>query len=213
MDVFWPACSGRDRISGRSLSGMFVDSRYRPEADIDKMKFLEHFLGRKDALRGVQEPLLTFNESDYFRVYTLTEALQADPDRVKKAQALTLNRDKPHMGLKGTYGLFGSPEWWDSINCRRMPLRFLSGTIVRLSEAGQDSKTGVNNAMVLKLLDGTEETFGIYVNNRKQVNLFQLGSGVLMVDALDELKRPQQNFPNDFGVMLEVAISRPISSS
>ncbi|RYE40871.1 MAG: hypothetical protein EOP24_39275 [Hyphomicrobiales bacterium] len=112
------------------------------------MKFFEHFQRRKRPLRGEQEPMLTFDESQYFRVYTLTEDIKADPSQVEKAQALTLNRNKPNMGLKGTYGLFGSPQWWDSINCRRMPLRFISGTILRLSEAGQDSKTGVNNTMV-----------------------------------------------------------------
>lgn len=172
------------------------------------MAFLQHFLPRKgEPLRGVQEPLLTFDESKYWRVYNLAEYLEANPRDVELAQALTLNPEKPRMGLKGTYGLFGSPQWWDSINCRRMPLRFLSGTIIGLSEAGQDSKTGVNNTMVLELSDGTKESFGIYVNNRKRWKLFQLGSTVLMAVALDEYKRSNPNFP-DPGITLEVAVSK-----
>ena len=173
------------------------------------MNFLKGFWPQKDeSLRGVQEPLLTFDESMYWRVYTLTEALEADPTQVELAQALTLNPNKPRMGLKGTFGLFGSSQWWDNINRRKMHLRFRRGTIVALSEAGQDSKTGVNNTMVLELPDGTQEPVGIYVNNKKQAKLFQLGSTVLMVEALDDYKRSNANFP-DVGITLEVAVSKP----
>ena len=173
------------------------------------MTFVQRFLPRKgEPLRGVQEPLLTFDESRYWRVYMLTKELEANPGQVELAQALTLNPDRPRMGLKGTFGLFGSPQWWDSINHRKMPLRFLTGTIVSLSEAGQDSKTGVKNTMVLELLDGIKEPFGIYVNDKKQAKLFQLGSTVLMVEALDEYKRSDPDFP-DLGITLEVAISKP----
>lgn len=173
------------------------------------MKFLQRFLPRKDEpLRGVQEPLLSFDEAKYWRVYTLTEELNADPRQLELAQALTLNPNKPSMGLKGTFGLFGSPQWWDSINRGKMPLRFIHGTIASLSEAGQDSKTGINNTMILELPNGTKEPVGIYINNKKQAKLFQLGSTVLMVKALDEYKRPSRDFP-DAGITLEVAVSRP----
>jgi hypothetical protein len=173
------------------------------------MTFLQRLLpGKGRLLRGVQEPLLTFDESRYWRVYMLTKELEADPMQVELAQALTLNPGKPHMGLKGTFGLFGSPQWWDSINNRKMPLRFLYGTIVSLSEAGQDSKTGINNTMVLELSDGTKEPLGIYVNNKKRTKLFQLGRTVQMVVALDEYKRSDRDLP-DLGITLEVAISKP----
>jgi hypothetical protein len=175
------------------------------------MNFLHRFLrGHGEPVRGVQEPLLEFLDSEFWRVYTLTAELESDPRQVKLAQALTLNPDKPHMGLKGTYGLFGSPEWWNSINLRRMPLRFISGTIVEVYEAGQDSKTGLNSDMVLDLSTGGRESFGIYTNNKKQVKLFTPGATVLMVDALDEYKRPARGFP-DSGITLEVAISKPDS--
>ena len=44
-------------------------------------------------------------------VYDLATELYADPEQVEAAQALTLNVSKPHMGLKGTHGLFGSADW------------------------------------------------------------------------------------------------------
>lgn len=165
---------------------------------------------KDEALRGTQEPLLTFDESRYWRVYTLTEALEADPQQVELAQALTLNPNKPRMGLKGTFGLFGSPQWWDNINRRKLPLRFISGNIVEAHEAGQDSKTGVNNGILLDLATGGREYFGIYVNNKKQAKLFVPGATLLMVCALDEYKRPEHNGPES-GITLEVAISKPDS--
>ncbi|WP_418125446.1 hypothetical protein [Variovorax sp. 160MFSha2.1] len=175
------------------------------------MEFLQRFMPQNDEpFRGVQEPLLTFDESRYWRVYTLTEALEADPRQMELAQALTLNPSKPRMGLKGTFGLFGSPQWWDSINRRKMPLRFISGTIVEAYEAGQDSKTGLNNSMLLELGTGSREHFGIYTNNKKQAKLFVPGATVLMVDALDEYKRPEHNGPES-GITLEVVISKPDS--
>lgn len=175
------------------------------------MMFFKRLLRRRyEPLRGEQESLLEFDNEKFWRVYTLAAEHKSDPRRIELAQALTLNRDKPRMGLKGTYGLYGSPQWWDSINRRKMPLRFISGTIVAVYEAGQDSKTGLNNGMELDLMTGGREHFGIYTNNNKQVKLFVPGATVLMVDALDEYKRPEHNGPSS-GITLEVAISKPDS--
>lgn len=65
-------------------------------------------------------------------VYLLSEELKADPEYVSLTQALTLDKSKPYVGLNGTYGLFGSQEWWDSINQGKMPLLSLSGVIKKL---------------------------------------------------------------------------------
>ena len=52
-------------------------------------------------------------------VYLLSEELKADPEYVSLTQALTLDKSKPYVGLNGTYGLFGSQEWWAiKIKCR-----------------------------------------------------------------------------------------------
>lgn len=62
-------------------------------------------------------------------VYLLSEELKADPEYVSLTQALTLDKSKPYVGLNGTYGLFGSQEWCDSITQGKMPLLSLSGVI------------------------------------------------------------------------------------
>ena len=69
-------------------------------------------------------------------VYLLSERLRADPEYMTSAQAMTLNCDKPLLGLKGTHGLFGSSQWWISIEQRRIPLLFVSGIILRAYVAG-----------------------------------------------------------------------------
>ncbi len=58
-------------------------------------------------------------------VYTLSEALKNDPEHVRLAQELTLDESRPLMGLKGTHGLFGCDEWWNSIYTKKMKLKYL----------------------------------------------------------------------------------------
>jgi hypothetical protein len=143
------------------------------------------------------------------RVYLLSEELKADPDRIALAQALTLNAAKPRMGLKGTLGLFGSPEWWANIEQRKMPVRFLSGVIQRAYVVGQDESVVVNNEIELRLDDGSVQAEGIYVSNEDDVNLFRVGHRVEVVYALDELKRqPAADGGINYSrVTLEMAVS------
>lgn len=143
------------------------------------------------------------------RVYLLSRELEADPEQVALAQALTLNAAKPRMGLKGTLGLFGSPEWWASIEQRKMPLRFISGVIQRAYVAGQDESVTLNNAIDLLLDDGSVLMESIYVNNKDDVNLFRAGHWVEVAYALDELKRQpaQDGGVNYSDIVLEMAVS------
>lgn len=120
-------------------------------------------------------------------VYLLSEELQLDPGQIALTQALTLNQAKPQMGLKGTHGLFGSSEWWASIQERRMPLLFISGVITRVYVAGQDD-SGINNTIDLLQDDGSVRTVGIYVNKPDDARLFQVGHRAEIVYVLDELK-------------------------
>jgi hypothetical protein len=122
------------------------------------------------------------------RVYQLSEELKNDPEQIALAQALTLNLSKPMLGLKGTHGLFGSPEWWASIEQRKMPLLFVSGIIRRVYVAGQDSGDE-NNGIDLLLEDGSVRDVGIYVNDKADIPLFRVGCRVELVYALDELKK------------------------
>lgn len=121
------------------------------------------------------------------QVFALQEELKVNPERIALTQALTLNASKPHMGLKGTHGLFGSPDWWESIREKKMPLLFISGVIERAYVAGQD-KQGMNNTVDLIQQDGTVRSVGIYVNNLNDAQLFRPGYKAEIVYALDELK-------------------------
>lgn len=141
-------------------------------------------------------------------VFRLEDRLRVDPGRVRLAQALTLNPAKPRMGLRGTHGLFGSPEWWDSIRQGRMPLLRHSGIIQRAYVAGQEPSEQ-NNTIDLKLDDGSVHMTGIFVNNKNDAELFRPGCRVGIVYALDELKQqPAANGDvNYLNIALEMAVS------
>ncbi|MDR5777798.1 MULTISPECIES: hypothetical protein [unclassified Caballeronia] len=142
------------------------------------------------------------------RVFCLEDALRENPRRVQITQALTLNAEKPLMGLRGTLGLFGSPEWWSSIREGRMPLLYQIGVIQRAYVAGQDP-SAFNNTIDLKLGDGSVHMTGIYLNNKADVKWFCPGHRVGIVYALDELKQqPAADGGVNFTkVALEMAVS------
>lgn len=144
-------------------------------------------------------------------VYTLAEELKADPETVALTHALTQDKSRPYMGLKGTFGLYGSPEWWDNIEQGKMPLLRMSGIIKGTHVWGQDETEA--NTVSLELADGSIHYEGMYVNDEGDISLYQVGSRVEIVYALDELKK--QPAPdggvNYLHIPLEVAVSlRPI---
>ncbi len=65
-------------------------------------------------------------------IYLLSKMLEEDPEYMKKVQNLTLNESKPYLGLKGTFGLFGSEEWWKNIEANIIPQREIKGTIIKV---------------------------------------------------------------------------------
>ncbi|MCJ8206801.1 hypothetical protein [Pseudomonas sp. RGM2987] len=141
-------------------------------------------------------------------VYCLKRDLEVNQDRLVLTQNLTLDENKPLMGLKGTYGLFGSSAWWDNLHQRRMPLVFVSGIVLRVYVAGQD-KIEANNMLDLKLGDGTVINVGIYVNDKRDVELFKIGRRASVVYALDELKQQPaaDGGVNYSRIALEMAVS------
>ncbi|WP_338523924.1 hypothetical protein NUH87_30165 [Pseudomonas batumici] len=154
--------------------------------------------------------LLNLNKSDTPMkfVYLLSEELKENPGQIVLAQALTLDKSKPYMGLKGAYGLFGSQEWWNSIEEGKMPLLFLSGVIQRTYIAGQDSSSEENSFSLL-LGDGSIREESIYSHTRKEDRrLFVVGSRVEIVYALDELKPGAvDGEETHLDIVLEMAVS------
>lgn len=53
-------------------------------------------------------------DKDMKLVFDLRKENEYNKDHVKAVQELTLNKNKM-MGLKGTFGLYNSDEWWENI--------------------------------------------------------------------------------------------------
>lgn len=143
-------------------------------------------------------------------VYALREELRRKPESVAQVQALTLDHERPLLGLKGRHGLYGSDAWWESIACGRIESRVVSGTITELFFAGQDARWGDQvNSFRLKLQDGSVIEESIYTHRKSDRGLFVIGGMVCIAYALDELKHQPGR---DGGVnysesVLEMAVS------
>ena len=153
---------------------------------------------------------LKLNElgSDSKLVYQLAEELKNDPQQVAMAQALTKDSSRP-FGLKGTFGLFGSEEWWNNIKNGVMPTNFVKGAISRLFISGQDEDSQPNTFDLL-LPNGKIHTESIFTDNNQDKNLFQIGRSVYILYVLDELKNQSSNFgdkANCSEIVVEMAVS------
>jgi hypothetical protein len=147
-------------------------------------------------------------------VYQLTEELRQNPARVKRTQELTLDKSRPAMGLKGTYGLYASETWWESIRNGTMPLRCFSGVICDAYAAGQDA-SDVNNTIDVSWSDGSRRAMGIYTNTESDIDLFRKGHRVDVVYALDDLKDEANPYDGNryLRIVLELAVStKPVAS-
>jgi len=141
------------------------------------------------------------------KVYELSEELKRDPDQVALAQALTLNPDKPYLGLKGNLGLFGSPEWWSNIKDGVIPTVRISGVIQRVYVTGQDVAE-LPNTFDMLTSDGQKHVEGIYVNNPEYIGKFKVGATVEVSYALDELKAPASHAGKNYSnIVLEMSVS------
>jgi len=145
-------------------------------------------------------------------VYELRRELAEDPDHVVQVQALTLNKDKPLLGLMGTCGLFGSERWWKSVEKGKIRKKVVSGVISELVFAGQDSRWGNQvNSFKLAGSQSTSQLMSIEVQEKEDRELFCVGARVEAIFVLDELK-DSPRFPfgtkNFSEILLEMAVSR-----
>ena len=122
-------------------------------------------------------------------VYSLAETLAKDPARIAKVQSLTLDSARPHLGLQGGHGLFGSDAWWASIKDGSIQTQTVTGIIERTYFAGQDSRRGGQvNSVTVRLADGSAVEESIYTNDKQDITLFMPGARVMVCYALDLLK-------------------------
>jgi len=147
-------------------------------------------------------------------VYDLRSDLDKNPERVKQAQAMTLNSEKPLLGLKGSHGLFASAEWWNNIETGKIPKKTITGKIEEMFFAGQDSRWGDQvNSFTLRLPDGSHVSESIYTNQKADRRLFRVGAVVCFTYVFDELKKqPSRDGAVNYAqIVLEVAISSTTS--
>jgi hypothetical protein len=142
------------------------------------------------------------------RVYELAKELAANPARMARTQALTLNADKPLMGLLGDHGLFGSTEWWQSITEGRIEVRVYKGTIQRLYVAGQDADGDQGKDFEYLCEDGVVRCESCVANDDGDLALYREGVSVVLTYALDKLKKqPARDGGTNFTeVLLEVVL-------
>ena len=144
-------------------------------------------------------------------VFDLKKDLDKNPDRVSLTQSLTLNRDKPQTGLRGSHGLFGSEEWWSNIESGSIKKLHLSGIIKEAYFVGQ-GETGKNNMIDLITNTGELESVGIYLNNPSDVSLFKYGHEAEIDYALDELKQKNPDgSPKYSRVTLNMRVSKGVA--
>ncbi|QQP95120.1 hypothetical protein [Lysobacter enzymogenes] len=139
-------------------------------------------------------------------IYNLATALDGSPDLVRDTQALTLDQSKPGMGLKGTWGLFGSPQWWKSVRTGAIPRKSVSGVVTAVFEAGQD-RSGSPNSFTLLTERGEEVSESMYSDTPDAMREFQVGKSVEIEYLFDELKeRAPDGAPTYLDIVLRVSI-------
>lgn len=112
-------------------------------------------------------------------LYDLNTELKDDPERFRRAQALTLDDSRPNMGLAGTFGLYGSDRCWGNLRGGQIPTRIYEGSIESLHFVGQGNN-GVgqgNNGRAFTLIcdDGTPYTYSLVANEKADLRAYQTG--------------------------------------
>ncbi|OLF56435.1 hypothetical protein [Pseudomonas chlororaphis] len=141
-------------------------------------------------------------------IYHFKERIKEDPEYIRKAQELTLNESKPKAGLKGTFGLLGSDEWWNNLNKGLIPQKEISGVITRVYLTGQDNIEKINT-IDIKADDNSLYTEGIYANKNSEKHHYKPGAKIKIKYAFDPLKRTKSNGHIDYSkIIIEISISQ-----
>ncbi|MDG4952730.1 MULTISPECIES: hypothetical protein [Actinobacillus] len=141
-------------------------------------------------------------------VYDLKDRLRKEPSYMELIQKVTLDDNKPNIGLKGRYGLFGSIEWWQNIENGVIKTSLVQGEIVRLYKAGQDDMDEYNSFDLL-LDSGELWSESIYLTDIKNKSLFKLKSKVSIFYVHDERKGSiDTNEVTYSNTVIEMAVSQ-----
>lgn len=123
------------------------------------------------------------------RIYDLKIALDNDAERVAHTQALTLNKDRPKIGLSGKYGLFGSPEWWNNLYTGVIPTKRFEGIITSLQFEGQNND---GRSFTIEMPENSLFTYSLMANDKKDFSAYKIGNR-LAITMLIEPKKTGEN--------------------
>ena len=118
-------------------------------------------------------------------IYDLAVSLARDPEQVADAQALTQDKNRPHMGLKGAYGLFGSAEWWSNLKSGKMPTTIYEGEIESLQFEGMHNE---GRSFTLRLTDGGSYTYSCVANEKSDMRTYAVGRKVRVTTYSERMK-------------------------
>ncbi len=122
-------------------------------------------------------------------VYSLREELDRDPEQVRAVQAMSLNKDKPFLGLNPRQSLYGSDEWWADIESGKIQSARYSGIIVRLYHAGMDGDRTKPNSFEMKTDDNGRYDHGMIANDPSHKSLYTVGRRIEVRTIFLETKR------------------------
>ena len=135
-------------------------------------------------------------------IYTLKSELAADPGQVAAAQALTLDASRP-FGLKGTYGLFGSDEWWKSIKDGLLDQTVLSGVITSLQRVGMHNES---QEFVMRLDNGGSYAYDTVADAKQDIKMYIVGKKARVVLVRDPWKNPSASRGTHSEIVIEIAV-------
>lgn len=118
-------------------------------------------------------------------IYDLEIALAKDPQRVASTQALTLDTSRPHMGLAGKHGLYGSDEWWQNLRGGKLPLITYEGIIETIQFSGMHNES---KSFTLNLNEGGAYNHTCIANQKSDLKLYVSGCKVKVITFTERMK-------------------------
>ena len=121
-------------------------------------------------------------------IFLLERYLKDRPDVIKDAQELTLNKEKPSMGLSGKHGLYASDEWWESLNNGIFETKTYEGKISTIKFEGMNNE---GKSFTLQLKNGGTYKYSCRINSKKDISLYKEGKTLRVTTYLERLKNGQ----------------------
>ena len=124
------------------------------------------------------------------KIYSLEIEHEDDPSRVEKAQKLSLDTSRPHLGLKGVYGLYGSSEWWENIYSGKVPSKIYEGIIEDIHFTGMHNEA---EGFTLKLDNGGSYSYTCVVNRKRNMKHYKIGRRAKVTTFIEVLKKGSEH--------------------